>query len=157
VLDLDCPDPAETYSTSPHFYAELGIPAEAGGAIGAARKAQAAAHHEWLAAALGAKFSDLVAAPGVGSYVVEGLFSRVFAALAEAGVAERGHGGGGGEGAIVAAEPVAALAATLREHCPDFFSESTRLRATALEYLERATCGAASSQERALLTREALQ
>jgi len=42
VLDLDCPDPAETYSTSPHFYAELGIPAEAGGAIGAARKAQGA-------------------------------------------------------------------------------------------------------------------
>ena len=38
ALDLDCPDPTETYSTSPHFYAELGIPAEAGGAIGAARK-----------------------------------------------------------------------------------------------------------------------
>jgi hypothetical protein len=131
-----------------------GAPPAAGGGWAAAP--QAAAHHEWLAAALGAKFSDLVAAPGVGSYVVEGLFSRVFAALAEAGVAERGHGGGGGEGAIVAAEPVAALAATLREHCPDFFSESTRLRATALEYLERATCGAASSQERALLTREAL-
>ena len=42
ALDLDCPDPAETYSTSPHFYAELGIPAEAGGAIGAARKTQGA-------------------------------------------------------------------------------------------------------------------
>ena len=40
ALQLDCPDPAETYSTSPHFYAELGIPAEAGGAIGSARKAQ---------------------------------------------------------------------------------------------------------------------
>ncbi len=40
ALDLDCPDPAETYSTSPHFYEELGIPAEAGGAIGTARKAQ---------------------------------------------------------------------------------------------------------------------
>ena len=42
ALELDCPDPAETYSTSPHFYTELGIPAEAGGAIGAARKAQGA-------------------------------------------------------------------------------------------------------------------
>ncbi len=40
ALDLDCPDPAETYSTSPHFYEEMGIPAEAGGAIGTARKAQ---------------------------------------------------------------------------------------------------------------------
>jgi superfamily II DNA/RNA helicase len=38
ALKLDCPDPSETYSTSPHFYAELGIPAGAGGAIGAARK-----------------------------------------------------------------------------------------------------------------------
>ncbi len=37
ALKLDCPDPSETYSTSPHFYAELGIPAEAGGSIGAAR------------------------------------------------------------------------------------------------------------------------
>ena len=42
ALELDCPDPAETYSTSPHFYTELGIPAEAGGAIGAARKTQGA-------------------------------------------------------------------------------------------------------------------
>ena len=42
ALDLDCPDPSETYSTSPHFYEELGIPAGAGGAIGAARKAQGA-------------------------------------------------------------------------------------------------------------------
>ena len=40
ALQLDCPDPSETYSTSPHFYEELGIPAEAGGSIGAARKAQ---------------------------------------------------------------------------------------------------------------------
>jgi superfamily II DNA/RNA helicase len=40
ALDLDCPDPMETYSTSPHFYEELGIPAEAGGAVGTARKAQ---------------------------------------------------------------------------------------------------------------------
>lgn len=38
ALKLDCPDPSETYSTSPHLYAELGIPAEAEGAIGAARK-----------------------------------------------------------------------------------------------------------------------
>jgi superfamily II DNA/RNA helicase len=42
ALDLDCPDPSETYSTSPHFYEEMGIPAEAGGSIGAARKAQGA-------------------------------------------------------------------------------------------------------------------
>ncbi|MCW1957116.1 MAG: C-terminal helicase domain-containing protein, partial [Mycobacterium sp.] len=42
ALQLDCPDPSETYSTSPHFYEELGIPAGAGGSIGAARKAQGA-------------------------------------------------------------------------------------------------------------------
>ncbi|MGI9163947.1 MAG: DEAD/DEAH box helicase, partial [Mycobacterium sp.] len=40
ALKLDCADPAETYSNSPHFYSELGIPTEAGGFIGAARKAQ---------------------------------------------------------------------------------------------------------------------
>ena len=40
ILKLDCADPAETYSNSPHFYEELGIPADAGGFIGAARKAQ---------------------------------------------------------------------------------------------------------------------
>ena len=40
ALKLDCPDPSETYSTSPHFYEELGIPAGAGGSIGAARKRQ---------------------------------------------------------------------------------------------------------------------
>lgn len=40
ILELDCPDPAETYSTSAHFYEELGIPADAGGSIGTARKAQ---------------------------------------------------------------------------------------------------------------------
>jgi superfamily II DNA/RNA helicase len=40
ALDLDCPDPSETYSTSAHFYEEMGIPAEAGGSVGAARKAQ---------------------------------------------------------------------------------------------------------------------
>ncbi len=42
ALDLDCPDPAETYSTSPHFYEELGIPAEAAGSVGTARKAHGA-------------------------------------------------------------------------------------------------------------------
>jgi superfamily II DNA/RNA helicase len=39
ALNLDSPDPAETYSSSPHFYAELGIPAEAAGSIGAPAKA----------------------------------------------------------------------------------------------------------------------
>jgi len=38
ALNLECPDPAETYSNSPHLYTELGIPAGAGGRIGAARK-----------------------------------------------------------------------------------------------------------------------
>ena len=42
ALDLDCPDPAETYSTSPHFYEEIGIPADAGGAVGSARKTHGA-------------------------------------------------------------------------------------------------------------------
>lgn len=40
ALGLDCPEPAETYSSSPHLYAELDIPAEAGGTVGAARKPQ---------------------------------------------------------------------------------------------------------------------
>ncbi|HQE13672.1 MAG TPA: DEAD/DEAH box helicase [Mycobacterium sp.] len=40
ALNLDCADPAETYSSSPHFYAELGIPAEAAGTVGAARAAR---------------------------------------------------------------------------------------------------------------------
>ncbi|WP_406816776.1 DEAD/DEAH box helicase [Mycobacterium sp. M23085] len=40
ALGLDCPEPAETYSNSPHLYAELDIPAEAGGTVGAARKPQ---------------------------------------------------------------------------------------------------------------------
>lgn len=34
------PDPAETYSNSPHLYAELAIPATAGGTVGPARKSQ---------------------------------------------------------------------------------------------------------------------
>lgn len=42
ALKLDCADPAETYSSSPHFYEELGIPTDAGGSVGAARKAQGA-------------------------------------------------------------------------------------------------------------------
>ena len=40
ALKLDCPDPAETYSNSPHLYEELNIPTDAGGSIGGARKAQ---------------------------------------------------------------------------------------------------------------------
>jgi len=38
ALGLETPDPAETYSNSPHLYAELDIPAEAGGSVGTARK-----------------------------------------------------------------------------------------------------------------------
>jgi superfamily II DNA/RNA helicase len=41
ALGLSSPDPAETYSNSPHLYAELGIPAEVGGTVGAPRKSQA--------------------------------------------------------------------------------------------------------------------
>ncbi|MFV8165840.1 DEAD/DEAH box helicase [Mycobacterium sp. 134] len=39
ALNLGCPDPAETYSSSPHIYEELGIPADATGSIGTPRKA----------------------------------------------------------------------------------------------------------------------
>ncbi|WP_283632489.1 C-terminal helicase domain-containing protein, partial [Mycolicibacterium poriferae] len=39
ALGLDTPEPAETYSSSPHLYEELNIPAEAGGTIGKARSA----------------------------------------------------------------------------------------------------------------------
>lgn len=42
ALGLDNPEPAETYSSSPHLYDELSIPAGAGGTVGAARKAQGA-------------------------------------------------------------------------------------------------------------------
>lgn len=42
ALGLDNPEPAETYSSSPHLYDELSIPADAGGTVGAARKAQGA-------------------------------------------------------------------------------------------------------------------
>ena len=38
ALGLGYPDPAETYSNSPHLYAELGIPTDASGTVGAARK-----------------------------------------------------------------------------------------------------------------------
>jgi superfamily II DNA/RNA helicase len=38
ALGLNNPDPVETYSNSPHLYAELGIPTEATGTVGAARK-----------------------------------------------------------------------------------------------------------------------
>ena len=38
ALGLNTPDPAETYSNSPHLYAEMGIPTEASGTVGSARK-----------------------------------------------------------------------------------------------------------------------
>jgi len=41
ALGLGCPEPAETYSSSPHLYAELDIPTEARGTVGAPRKSQA--------------------------------------------------------------------------------------------------------------------
>jgi superfamily II DNA/RNA helicase len=41
MLALGCPDPAETYSSSPHLYAELDIPTDAGSTVGAPRKSQA--------------------------------------------------------------------------------------------------------------------
>lgn len=37
ALQLNCPDPTETYSSSPHFYEELNIPREAGSAISTAK------------------------------------------------------------------------------------------------------------------------
>ncbi|MGV0772320.1 DEAD/DEAH box helicase [Mycobacterium syngnathidarum] len=41
ALNLGCPEPAETYSSSPHVYEELGIPSDATGRIGEPRKAAA--------------------------------------------------------------------------------------------------------------------
>lgn len=38
ALDLGNPEPPETYSTSPHLYSDLGIPAEADGRIGSPKK-----------------------------------------------------------------------------------------------------------------------
>jgi superfamily II DNA/RNA helicase len=40
ALGLGSPDPAETYSNSPHLYTELSIPTETGGTVGSPRKAQ---------------------------------------------------------------------------------------------------------------------
>jgi len=41
ALGLGCPDPAETYSSSPHLYVELDIPTDAKGSIGAPSKSTA--------------------------------------------------------------------------------------------------------------------
>ena len=41
ALGLNTPDPAETYSSSPHLYAELNIPTDAKGTVGEARKPRA--------------------------------------------------------------------------------------------------------------------
>jgi superfamily II DNA/RNA helicase len=41
ALGLGCPDPSETYSSSPHLYDEMDIPTDAGGTVGAPRKSQA--------------------------------------------------------------------------------------------------------------------
>jgi superfamily II DNA/RNA helicase len=38
ALGLGCPDPAETYSNSPHIYVELDIPTETQGSVGAPKK-----------------------------------------------------------------------------------------------------------------------
>jgi superfamily II DNA/RNA helicase len=41
ALNLGCPDPAETYSSSPHIYEELGIPTDATGTVGGPRRSAA--------------------------------------------------------------------------------------------------------------------
>jgi superfamily II DNA/RNA helicase len=41
ALNLGCPDPAETYSSSPHLFEELGIPTEATGTVGTPRRSAA--------------------------------------------------------------------------------------------------------------------
>lgn len=41
ALNLCCPDPAETYSSSPHLFTELDIPTDVSGAIGNARRSPA--------------------------------------------------------------------------------------------------------------------
>lgn len=41
ALNLACPDPAETYSSSPHLYTELNIPTDAAGSIGKPRRSAA--------------------------------------------------------------------------------------------------------------------
>jgi superfamily II DNA/RNA helicase len=43
ALGLDCPHPAETYSSSPHLYIELDIPTDVTGSVGAAQKTVGAA------------------------------------------------------------------------------------------------------------------
>jgi hypothetical protein len=43
---LGCPDPAETYSSSPHLYEELSIPTEATGNVGPARASSGPARKE---------------------------------------------------------------------------------------------------------------
>jgi superfamily II DNA/RNA helicase len=48
ALGLGSPDPAETYSNSPHLYTELSIPAETGGTVGSPRKAQVKRRHTHL-------------------------------------------------------------------------------------------------------------
>ncbi len=40
ALGLGCPDPAETYSSSPHLYEELSIPSDVKGMVGEPRKTQ---------------------------------------------------------------------------------------------------------------------
>jgi superfamily II DNA/RNA helicase len=41
ALQLSCPEPAETYSSSPHLYTELNIPTHAVGTVGASPESQA--------------------------------------------------------------------------------------------------------------------
>ena len=41
ALALNCPDPAETYSSSPHLYEELNIPTDATSTVGQPRRTQA--------------------------------------------------------------------------------------------------------------------
>jgi superfamily II DNA/RNA helicase len=41
ALGLGCPEPAETYSSSPHIYEELDIPTDAKGTVGEPRKPRA--------------------------------------------------------------------------------------------------------------------
>ena len=45
ALGLGCPNPAETYSDSPHLYVELDIPNEVQAAVGRPRKSQAKPSH----------------------------------------------------------------------------------------------------------------
>jgi superfamily II DNA/RNA helicase len=48
TLGLDCPEPPETYSTSQHLYAALGIPAAASGQLPAAKRGRAGLEAEAL-------------------------------------------------------------------------------------------------------------